>query len=107
MASASISPFRPLNLFTIRDHLSLHKILNALFREGVISENPERKSVRDFWRYRPDLNWGMRVLQTLALPLGHGTILDYIMKLGTLCVPNILKLERVTRLELATSTLAR
>ena len=28
-----------------------------------------------FWRYRPDLNWGMRVLQTLALPLGHGTIL--------------------------------
>ena len=26
------------------------------------------------WRYRPDLNWGMRVLQTLALPLGHGTI---------------------------------
>ena len=27
-----------------------------------------------FWRYRPDLNWGIRVLQTLALPLGHGTI---------------------------------
>ena len=26
------------------------------------------------WRYRPDLNWGMRVLQTLALPLGHGTV---------------------------------
>ena len=26
------------------------------------------------WRYRPDLNWRMRVLQTLALPLGHGTI---------------------------------
>ena len=25
------------------------------------------------WRYRPDLNWRMRVLQTLALPLGHGT----------------------------------
>ena len=28
----------------------------------------------DFWRYRPDLNWGLRVLQTLALPLGHGTV---------------------------------
>ena len=28
----------------------------------------------NFWRYRPDLNWRMRVLQTLALPLGHGTI---------------------------------
>ena len=26
------------------------------------------------WRYRPDLNWGIKVLQTFALPLGHGTI---------------------------------
>ena len=26
------------------------------------------------WRYRPDLNWRIRVLQTRALPLGHGTI---------------------------------
>jgi hypothetical protein len=25
-----------------------------------------------FWRRHPDLNWGVRVLQTLALPLGHG-----------------------------------
>jgi hypothetical protein len=25
------------------------------------------------WRCRPDLNRGIRVLQTLALPLGHGT----------------------------------
>ena len=25
------------------------------------------------WRCRPDLNWGMKVLQTFALPLGHGT----------------------------------
>ncbi len=32
--------------------------------------------IRYFWRYRPDLNWGMRVLQTLALPLGHGTIYE-------------------------------
>ncbi len=30
--------------------------------------------IQDCWRYRPDLNWGMRVLQTLALPLGYGTI---------------------------------
>ena len=42
------------------------------------------------WRRHPDLNWGIRVLQTLALPLGHDA-----------------KLERTTRLELATSTLAR
>ena len=27
-----------------------------------------------FWRYRPDLNWRIRVLQTRVLPLGYGTI---------------------------------
>ena len=27
-----------------------------------------------FWRYRPDLNWRITVLQTGALPLGYGTI---------------------------------
>ena len=27
-----------------------------------------------FWRCHPDLNWGIRVLQTHALPLGYGTI---------------------------------
>ena len=43
-----------------------------------------------YWRRHPDLNWGIKVLQTSALPLGYGAIL-----------------ERVTRLELATSTLAR
>ena len=53
-----------------------------------------------FWRYRPDLNWRMRVLQTLALPLGHGTIWNK-ERIA------FLVLERVTRLELATSTLAR
>ena len=34
----------------------------------------EIKSEHHFWRYRPDLNWGMKVLQTFALPLGHGTV---------------------------------
>ena len=42
------------------------------------------------WRRHPDLNWGIRELQSHALPLGYSAIL-----------------ERVTRLELATSTLAR
>ena len=27
-----------------------------------------------FWRCHPDLNWGIKVLQTFALPLGYGTI---------------------------------
>ena len=26
-----------------------------------------------FWRCHPDSNWGIKVLQTFALPLGHGT----------------------------------
>ena len=54
-----------------------------------------------FWRYRPDLNWRITVLQTGALPLGYGTIWNkerYAF---------LIFLERVTRLELATSTLAR
>ncbi len=31
-----------------------------------------------YWRYHPDLNWGIKVLQTFALPLGDGTIVDYL-----------------------------
>ena len=38
------------------------------------SKNPVHFRERDFWRYRPDLNWRIRVLQTRALPLGYGTI---------------------------------
>ena len=30
--------------------------------------------VNGIWRYRPDLNWRITVLQTVALPLGYGTI---------------------------------
>ena len=32
------------------------------------------KLVNLSWRYRPDLNWRITVLQTGALPLGYGTI---------------------------------
>ena len=48
------------------------------------------RSSAAMWRCWTDLNRRMRVLQTLALPLGYSTIM-----------------ERLTRLELATSTLAR
>ena len=54
------------------------------------------------WRCRPDLNWGMKVLQTFALPLGHGTRYE-----TRNAAAFLIFLERVTRLELATSTLAR
>ncbi len=49
------------------------------------------------WRRHPDLNRGVRVLQTLALPLGYGAKKNS----AELC------LERETRFEPATSTLAR
>ena len=45
--------------------------LSVLFLQ---KENAHHLVCVSFWRYRPDLNWRMRVLQTLALPLGHGTI---------------------------------
>ena len=51
------------------------------------------------------MNRGMKVLQTFALPLGHVTIFYY--KLRNALAFLIAILERVTRLELATSTLAR
>jgi hypothetical protein len=44
-----------------------------------------------FWRRHPESNWGIKVLQTSALPLG------YVAKI----------MERKARLELATPTLAR
>ena len=57
---------------------------------GILS--PLRLPFRhtSFWRYHPDLNRGIKVLQTFALPLGDGTIL-----------------ERKTGLEPATFALAR
>ena len=33
-----------------------------------------RKGVVFLWRRHPDLNWGMKLLQSFALPLGHGAV---------------------------------
>ena len=68
------------------------------------------------WRCHPDLNWGVELLQSSALPLGYGTAYFIVRSFGErknrLLGKNGAKklcpvLERVTRLELATSTLAR
>ena len=40
-------------------------------REEVKSKNPVLLRERDFWRRHPESNWGIRVLQTRALPLGY------------------------------------
>ena len=33
-----------------------------------------------FWRRHPDLNWGIKVLQTSALPLGYGAVFSLKIK---------------------------
>ncbi len=50
--------------------ISLHFVLKA--RKNLSCLGRQKRFLS--WRYRPDLNWRMRVLQTLALPLGHGTV---------------------------------
>ena len=53
-----------------------------------------------YWRRHPDLNRGIKLLQSSALPLGYVAV--------TACSPeNGHKMERITGLEPATSTLAR
>ena len=57
-----------------------------------------------FLEVPPGFEPGIKVLQTYALPLGYGTVLlTYAVSLAFM--PK--KMERMTRLELATSTLAR
>ena len=51
-------------------HLNL-QICPSLFLQ---KENAHLLVCVSFWRYRPDLNWRITVLQTGALPLGYGTI---------------------------------
>ena len=59
-----------------------------------------------YWRHRPDSNWSIKVLQTLALPLGYGAILIcYPTKLFGLSYK--IKMERRTGFEPATFALAR
>ena len=59
----------------------------------------ENSGNMSFWRWHPESNWGIEVLQTSALPLGYVTNI-------WLKIQNK-KMERKTRLELATPTLAR
>ena len=89
------------NCVTEKD-LKKHAIeFNFLLSE--VKEKSERTCARIFWRCWPDLNWRITVLQTGALPLGYSTM--YKNRNATRSYSILL--ERVTRLELATSTLAR
>ena len=52
---------------------------NRLAKSSIFDATAKKKDCDIFfitvlWRWRPDLNWWMKVLQTFALPLGHVTI---------------------------------
>ena len=54
------------------------RIGECLLRHSPIRFGHKKKSRffnQLFARCHPDLNWGMKVLQTFALPLGYGTII--------------------------------
>ncbi len=46
--------------------------INAEIKKQI--KNPQNIDSVGFWRRHPDLNWGIRVLQTRALPLGYGAV---------------------------------
>ena len=89
--------------------------MNTILKEH--KKNIYKKSYRCFlWRRHPDLNRGIKVLQTSALPLGYSAIYGAgtgnrtrVSSLEGWCSTIELHphLERKTRLELATFTLAR
>ena len=39
-----------------------------------------------YWRRHPDLNWGIKVLQTSALPLGYSAVYFYYIQLLLKCL---------------------
>ena len=56
-----------------------------------------------FWRHHPDLNWGIKLLQSFALPLGYGaTRLSTPMSVRNSRTP--ISLERETRYSLPALT---
>ena len=72
------------------------------------NRNSSDLGCHSLWRRHPESNRGIKVLQTSALPLGYGAVLSFVKKtLKAFDSFKRLLMERVTRLELATSTLAR
>ena len=44
----------------------------SLLKTGIHRKKTDSRLEPVFWRRHPDLNWGIKVLQTSALPLGYG-----------------------------------
>ena len=67
------------NLLKMVGHLYKKQPENWLAKPLIFDDTANKKDydiffVTALWRWRPDLNWWMKVLQTFALPLGHVTI---------------------------------
>ena len=61
-----------LTIGTCSDALPGPRDSEKLWPERIGEVGPDG-SASEIWRSHPDLNWGMVVLQTTALPLGYGT----------------------------------
>ena len=61
-------PFRHTSIFFVCVIFTFYTFKRSLFKNCDLSK------VDCLWRYHPDLNRGIKVLQTFALPLGDGTI---------------------------------
>ena len=58
-----------------KDELSEDGIAIAVRECRVISVKNKLPDLRSlFWRHHPDLNWGIKLLQSFALPLGYGAV---------------------------------
>ena len=71
------------------------------------AKSTKRKSrLRDFsfWRRHPDLNWGIKVLQTSALPLGYDAVLNFVCLLFSLyIIPYVLWFVKTVSCEIYVS----
>ena len=74
-----LSPKTPIGIFLF----ALKSEFQKSEENGEKRRKPEKISgfsvgiffVNSSWRHHPDLNWGVKVLQTSALPLGYGALL--------------------------------
>ncbi len=41
---------------------------------NIVLKKSKSKDLLFSWRHHPDLNWGIKLLQSSALPLGYGAV---------------------------------
>ena len=65
--------FSLVGLLCFAQQMQKHLEPTRLYMHLMIKEKTVARLFFVVWRYHPDLNRGIKVLQTFALPLGHGT----------------------------------